>query len=32
MIPLLFKESGVSYTELIDRIIELGLEEHSSIK
>ncbi|MGA3513564.1 hypothetical protein [Lactiplantibacillus plantarum] len=29
MYPLLFQESGISYSELIDRLVTLGLERHA---
>ncbi|MGD9161714.1 MAG: D-alanine--D-alanine ligase [Desulfobacteraceae bacterium] len=32
MYPMLFKESGISYSELIDRLINLALERHSKEK
>ena len=30
MYPMLWKEKGISYSELIDKLIELGLERHRS--
>lgn len=32
MYPMLFKESGISYSELIDRLINLAMERHSKEK
>ena len=32
MYPMLFKESGISYSELIDRLIDLAIERHSKEK
>ena len=29
MYPMLFKESGISYPELIDRLISLAMERHA---
>jgi D-alanine-D-alanine ligase len=29
MYPKLWKASGLSYTDLIDRLIQLAIEEHS---